>query len=382
MSITFELQHTSGGARAGLLRTDHGDVATPVFMPVGTQAAVKAVTPQMLHDVGAQIVLANTYHLVLRPGTDLVASAGGLHRFMSWDKPILTDSGGFQILSLADLRKVSDDGITFRSHVDGQLYHFTPERAVVDQATLGADIIMSFDYCTDHPCDRSEAERAVDLTSDWARKGSRVYGTRFEMNGYERILFGIVQGSTYPDLRERSLRDLCEIDFPGYAIGGLAVGEDRERTWEMTERVTAELPEGRPRYLMGMGTPLDLVEGVARGVDMFDCVMPTRNARNGSVFTRFGKIALRNSVHTRGLVPLDETCDCYTCRNFTRAYLRHLFQAREMLGPTLATIHNLRFYFRIMSEMREAIEQATFEKWRSGFIADYLTEDMNGARSA
>ena len=351
-------------------------------MPVGTQATVKAVTPRMLQEVGAQIVLANTYHLVLRPGTDLVVGAGGLHRFMSWEGPILTDSGGFQVLSLADLRKVSDDGITFRSHVDGKLHHFTAESAVRDQADLGADIIMSFDYCTDHPCGRIEAERAVQLTSDWARRGARVFGTRFERNGYERVLFGIVQGSIYPDLRERSLQELCEMDFPGYAIGGLAVGEERDRTWDVTELVTAALPEARPRYLMGMGTPLDLVEAVARGVDMFDCVMPTRNARNGTVFTVYGRLALRNAVHSRDFTPVDETCDCYTCRNFTRAYLRHLFQAREMLGPTLATIHNLRFYCRIMTEMRQAIKADVFENWRKDFVGKYSTADMGGAKSA
>ncbi|MFQ5510944.1 MAG: tRNA guanosine(34) transglycosylase Tgt [Candidatus Krumholzibacteriia bacterium] len=382
MSIEFELQCTCGDARAGMLRTDHGDVTTPVFMPVGTQATVKSVSPRMLRDVGSQIVLANTYHLVLRPGTELVASAGGLHRFMSWDGPILTDSGGFQVLSLADLRKVSDEGITFRSHIDGVLCRFTPESAVRDQAALGADIIMSFDYCTDYPCDRPEAERAVRLTTDWARRGRGVYGARFEMEGYERALFAVIQGSTYPDLRERSLGELGEIEFPGYAIGGLSVGEPRESTWEVTERVTSLLPGDRPRYLMGMGTPLDLVEGVARGVDMFDCVMPTRNARNGTVFTRHGKVALRNAAYARDFAPLDDECDCYTCRNFTRAYLRHLFLAREMLGPALATVHNLRFYCRIMEEMREAIENDTFAKWRSDFTMEYEAEETDGARSA
>jgi queuine tRNA-ribosyltransferase len=357
-------------------------VETPVFMPVGTQAAVKALSPENLEATGAQIVLANAYHLVLRPGTEVVAQAGGLHRFMAWSRPILTDSGGFQVLSLADLRKISDDGITFRSHIDGSLHRFTPERVIEDQAALGADIIMSFDYCTDYPCDRSEAERAVRLTGDWARRGSRVYGTRFEMNGYERVVFAIVQGSTYPDLRVRSANELLELDFPGYAIGALSVGEDRRVTWEIAQTVADKLPSDRPRYLMGMGTPLDLVNGVARGIDMFDCVMPTRNARNGTVFTHYGKMVLKNSVYARDFSPLDETCQCYTCRHFSRAYVRHLFLSGEMLGPTLATYHSLHFYSDLMREMREAIAANRFSKWRAEFVEQYESGAAHSARSA
>ena len=381
MPFSFAIENTSDGARAGRMTTDHGDVLTPVFMPVGTQAAVKAVTPDMLRGIGAQIILANTYHLVLRPGTELVEAAGGLHGFMSWDRPILTDSGGFQVLSLSNLRKISDEGITFRSHIDGTLYLFTPESTIRDQARLGADIIMSFDYCTHNPCERAEAERAVELTTRWARLGAQVYGTRFERHGYERVIFGIVQGSTYLDLRDRSRRELMEMDFPGYAIGALSVGEEVEATREITEAVASQLPVDKPRYLMGMGTPIDLVEGVARGVDMFDCVMPTRNARNGTVFSRDGKIVLRNSVHTRDFGPLDPECGCDTCSNFSRSYLRHLFQAGEILGPLLATYHSLYFYCDIMREMREAIQRDEFNRWRSRFIERYNAGAHGGANA-
>ena len=378
MSIFFALQHTTGKARAGLLSTDHGEVKTPVFMPVGTQAAVKAVTPQMLREIGAQIILANTYHLVLRPGSDLISEMGGLHRFMGWDKPILTDSGGFQVLSLSDLREITSEGITFRSHIDGSLYLFTPESAIEDQARLGADFVMSFDYCTGYPCDRTEAERAVSLTTRWAERGAGVFGTRFEMDGYERVVFGIVQGATYPDLRDRSRDELLDFDFPGYAIGGLSVGEEQMRTWDLAERVAEGLPADRPRYLMGMGTPLDLVEGVSRGIDMFDCVMPTRNARNGTIFTRHGKMVLKNAVHARDSSPIDEECGCYTCRNFSRAYLRHLFQAGEILGPTLATCHSLYYYSELMREIREAIERDRFLAWRGEFVDRYVSGAVNG----
>jgi queuine tRNA-ribosyltransferase len=382
MSISFELAGTSAGARAGVLRTDHGAVSTPVFMPVGTQAAVKGLSPKSLEETGAQILLANTYHLVLRPGTEIIAQAGGLHGFMSWNKPILTDSGGFQVLSLADLRRISDEGITFRSHIDGSLHLFTPESVVEAQARLGADIVMSFDYCTDFPCDRGEAERAVTLTSDWSRRGAGVYGTRFDMNGYERVVFGIVQGSVYPDLRRRSADDLMETDFPGYAIGALAVGEERSVTWDITELVIDLLPEDRPRYVMGMGTPLDLVDGVSRGIDMFDCVMPTRNARNGTVFTRRGRLVLKNAAYARDFSPIDEECECHTCRNFSRAYLRHLFMAGEMLGPTLATYHSLYFYHELMRGMREAILGGRFSDWRQDFIRRYESGAVGSAKSA
>lgn len=381
MPISFELHHKNEGARAGLLRTDHGEVPTPIFMPVGTQAAVKGLTSGMLEALGARIVLANTYHLVLRPGSEVVAAAGGLHKFMGWERPILTDSGGFQVFSLADLRKVEDDGITFRSHIDGALHLFTPERVVREQAALGADIIMSFDYCTDYPCSREEAERAVELTSDWAKRGAAVYGTAFEMNGYERWLFGIVQGSTFLDLRQRSREALLELDFPGYAIGALSVGEKNDDTWRVAREVADGLPHDKPRYLMGLGTPLDLVRGVERGIDMFDCVMPTRNARNGTVFTRFGKVVLKNAAYARDFSPLDPQCECYTCLNFSRAYLRHLFQAGEMLGPVLATNHSLHFYCELMNDMRIAIMDDRFTAWRNEFTQIYESGAVDGAQS-
>jgi queuine tRNA-ribosyltransferase len=382
MPIAFEIKMTSDGARAGTLRTDHGDVHTPVFMPVGTQAAVKAASPSVLHDIGAEIILANAYHLALRPGVSLIEDAGGLHRFMSWEKPILTDSGGFQVLSLADLRKIGDEGITFRSHIDGSLHLFTPEVMIETQARIGADIIMSFDYCIAHPCERAEAERAVALTSDWALRGSRVFGTRFDYKGYERSVFGIVQGATYPDLRRRSAADIVDMDFPGYALGGLSVGEEKRRTWDIVEQTTELLPADRPRYLMGLGTPLDLVEGVSRGVDLFDCVLPTRNARNGTVFSRHGKLVLKNAAFSRDFSPIDEECNCRTCRNYTRAYLRHLFMAGEILGPILATQHSLHFYCDLMREMRIAIEEGEFSRFRNRFIAQYGMDEVNGAKSA
>ena len=379
MPFSFELVLTNDNARAGVLRTDHGAVMTPVFMPVGTQGAVKAVTPRMLSEIGAGIILANTYHLVMRPGPDVVSGLGGLHRFMSWNGAILTDSGGYQAMSLADLRKITSDGIAFRSHVDGALHMFTPESAVEDQAKLGADIVMPLDYCAPYPCDRREAERAVALTTKWAARSAAVRGTRFEIEGYERALFGIVQGSTHLDLRERSRDETVELDFPGYAIGGLSVGEERAATWEVVESVTGGLPADRPRYLMGMGTPLDLVEGVSRGVDMFDCVMPTRNARNGTVFTGEGRIVLKNSMHTNAARPIDEGCPCYTCRNFSRGYLRHLFNASEILGPVLATVHNLHYYCGLMREMRSAIERGEFSAWRVRFVEKFSSGGPDGA---
>jgi queuine tRNA-ribosyltransferase len=380
MPFGFRLECTSGGARAGTITTGHGAIQTPVFMPVGTQATVKSITPEKLADpVGAQVILGNAYHLVLRPGADLIESAGGLHRFMGWPRPILTDSGGFQVYSLADLRKIGDDGISFRSHIDGALQLFTPESVIEAQAKIGADIVMSFDYCAPFPCDRSEAERAVKLTTDWARRGRDVFGALFDRNGYPQAVFGIVQGSCYDDLRRRSAAELQELEFPGYAIGGLSVGEAKDQMRDITALVTGQLPEDKPRYLMGVGTPLDLVEGVSRGVDMFDCVMPTRNARNGTVFTRRGKMVLKNAAFTSDFSPIDEACGCDTCRNHSRAYLRHLFAAGEILGPVLATQHSLYFYCQTMRDMRAAIEADHFESWRGEFVANYESGEHRAA---
>jgi len=383
MPFGFRLDHTSSGARAGTVNTDHGSIETPVFMPVGTQGTVKATTTAILRDViGAQIVLGNAYHLFLRPGVALIEKAGGLHRFINWDRPILTDSGGFQVFSLADLRKISSEGITFRSHVDGSEHLFTPEVVIDAETRIGADIIMSFDYCTSFPCSRDEAEKAVELTTLWARRGLNPHGARFDVNGYEQVIFGIVQGSAYADLRKRSAAELMEMDFPGYAVGGLSTGETKDTTWEITELVTGELPADKPRYLMGVGTPLDLIDGVARGVDMFDCVMPTRNGRNGTVFTREGKLVLKNAVHAEDFRPIDETCGCDTCRSYSRAYLRHLFMAGEILGPMLATHHSLYFYCDLMRKMRAAIEADRFDKWRAEFVEAYAAGEARRARSS
>jgi queuine tRNA-ribosyltransferase len=380
MPFGFRLECTSGGARAGTIDTDHGAVRTPVFMPVGTQATVKAITTEKLADpVGAQIILGNAYHLILRPGVELIEAAGGLHRFMDWPKPILTDSGGYQVYSLADLRKIGDDGITFRSHIDGALHLFTPGNVVEAQRRIGADILMSFDYCAPFPCERGEAERAVALTTRWAVEGAQRFGTRFAGRGYEQVLFGIVQGSCFPDLRRRSAAELLDIDFPGYAIGGLSVGEAKDQMWDITALVTEALPADKPRYLMGVGTPLDLLDGVARGVDMFDCVMPTRNARNGTVFTRWGKMVLKNAQFARDFSPIDEQCGCETCRRHSRAYLRHLFAAGEVLGPVLATHHSLYFYCELMAKMREAIEADQFDSWRREFVERYTSGERGFA---
>ena len=377
MPFAFRLEATSHGARAGILTTDHGEFPTPVFMPVGTQGTVKGTTVAGIRATGARIILGNTYHLVLRPGVELIEAAGGLHRFIGWDGAILTDSGGYQVFSLPALSRVKDEGVTFRSHIDGTLHVFSPEAVMEAQARIGADIIMSFDYFSGIPSSREAAERSVQLTTAWARRGRDVNGARFNRHGWEQVVFGIVQGAEYTDLRARSADEITDLDFPGYALGGLSVGETKGETWDMAETVTARLPADRPRYLMGMGTPLDLVEGIARGVDMFDCVLPTRNARNGTMFTRDGKVVLKNSVHTRDLAPLDAECTCETCRNHSRAYLRHLFIAGEMLGPILATRHNLHFYADTMRSARAAIVAGEFDSWRRSFV-DRFTRGGEG----
>jgi queuine tRNA-ribosyltransferase len=316
MPFSFHLEARSQGARAGRIVTDHGEFATPAFMPVGTQASVKGVTADELRGTGTGILLANAYHLYLRPGVDRIERGGGLHRFMGWDGVILTDSGGYQVFSLKSLTRVSREGVRFRSHVDGSLHVFSPEVVMEAQARMGADILMSFDYFRGIPCPRDEAERSVELTTEWARRGLSARGARFDRNGYEQVVFGIVQGAEYPDLRARSLSEIAALDFPGYAIGGLSVGEEKGITREITEQVASALPSGRPRYLMGMGTPTDLVEGVARGIDLFDCVLPTRNARNGTVFTRDGRVVLRSTRSARARraggtpAPTCATCFC------------------------------------------------------------------------
>jgi queuine tRNA-ribosyltransferase len=376
LSFGFELFGTeSGGARVGRLTTDHGIIETPAFMPVGTQATVKSLAPADLLGAGAQIILGNTYHLHLRPGEELIKEAGGLHKFMSWPGPVLTDSGGYQVFSLADLRKISDDGVSFRSHIDGSRRHLTPESVVDIQLDLGSDIMMVLDHCAEYPCSHDTALAAVARTTQWAERSLSPHGPRITRDGYERVLFAIVQGNVFEDLRERSARELVALDFPGYAIGGLSVGEPKEDLYGMAGFTAKFLPVEKPRYLMGVGFPEDLVEAVSRGIDMFDCVMPTRNARNGTVFSSRGRVILKNASNRRDFGPLDPECDCDTCRNYSRAYLRHLFMAGEMLGPRLATVHNIRFYLHLMEEMRQVIREDLFSQWRKEFYEKYAKSD-------
>jgi queuine tRNA-ribosyltransferase len=353
--MNFELLTTDGAARRGRLTLAHGVVETPVFMPVGTYGTVKAMTPQSLHDIGAQVCLGNTFHLWLRPGLEVVREFGGLHKFMGWNKPILTDSGGFQVFSLGELRKITEEGVKFSSPIDGAKLFLTPEESMRIQHVLNSDIVMIFDECTPYPATREEAAESMRLSMRWAQR------SRAEHNllGNANALFGIVQGGMYEDLRDESLAGLDEIGFDGMAIGGLSVGEPKEDMARILAHTAPRLPTHKPRYLMGVGTPEDLVNAVQAGIDMFDCVMPTRNARNGHLFTRFGDLKIKNAAHRHDTRPLDESCTCYTCTNFSRAYLHHLFRAGEILGSMLNTIHNLHYYQTIMREMREAIAAGT-----------------------
>ena len=361
----FELLTTDGGARRGRLTLAHGVVETPVFMPVGTYGTVKAMTPRDLHEIGAQICLGNTFHLWLRPGLEVVGAHGGLHRLMGWDKPILTDSGGFQVFSLGALRKITEEGVKFSSPIDGRKLFLTPEESMRIQHTLNSDIVMIFDECTPYPATHAQAADSMRMSMRWARR------SRDEHNRLENAnaLFGIVQGGMYEDLRDESLAGLCDIGFDGMAIGGLSVGEPKEEMERILAHTAPRLPTHKPRYLMGVGTPEDLVHGVQAGIDMFDCVMPTRNARNGHLFTRFGDVRIKNAQYKNDMRPLDESCDCYTCRNFSRAYLHHLFRVGEILGAQLNTIHNLRYYQTLMSELRNAIETGTLSDTVARFHA-------------
>lgn len=370
LSVGFTVikEDTATRARAGVLHTPRGDVPTPVFMPVGTQATVKALTPHEVRELGGRLVLSNTYHLYLRPGADLIAAAGGLHRFMGWEGPILTDSGGFQVFSLAPLVRVEDDGVWFRSHLDGSQHFFSPEKAVAVQEALGADIIMAFDQCPPYPCSYEEARQASDRTTRWA------YRCREAHRKKDQALFGIVQGSVYRDLREKSARELLAMDFPGYAIGGLSVGEPKELMYRVLDYTAPLLPREKPRYLMGVGSPDCLLEAVARGIDMFDCVLPTRMARHGAVFTSQGTLVVRNAAFARDFRPLEEGCDCYACRHFTRAYIRHLIKANEILGLRLTTLHNLRFIFRLMEEIRRTILEGRFCEFKEAFLSSWGRE--------
>ncbi len=357
--FSFEVVARSGRARAGLLTTPHGVVETPIFMPVGTAAAVKAVTRRDLEDVGAQIVLANTYHLMLRPGADLVARLGGLHGFTGWPRPFLTDSGGYQVFSLAKLRRLSEEGVAFRSHIDGSEHLLTPERSMEVQMHLGADVVMAFDECPPHGAAREALVEATARTTRWARRSRSAHARA------DQWLFGIVQGGTDLALREESARDLMALDFPGYAVGGLAVGEPKPERDRVLDHANEILPQAKPRYLMGVGTPEDILEGVARGVDMFDCVLPTRNARNGQLFTSRGRLSIRNARYRDDPRPPDEACECRTCRTVSRAYLRHLHAAGEITASVLMTIHNLFHYLDTVRKMRQSILLGRFEEFRA-----------------
>lgn len=367
-AVRYELIKTckQTGARLGRLHTPHGVIETPIFMPVGTQATVKAMTPEELKDIGSQIILSNTYHLYMRPGHDLIERAGGLHKFMNWDKPILTDSGGFQVFSLGPLRKIKEEGVEFRSHLDGSKHFLSPEKATEIQNALGSDIIMAFDECAPYPADRQYVKNSLERTTRWLErcKAAHKYPER-------QALFGIVQGGMYKDLREQSAREITAIDLPGYAIGGLSVGEPKEMMYEVLDYTVPLLPEDKPRYLMGVGSPDDLLEGVLRGIDMFDCVLPTRIARNGTAMTSQGKVVVRNASYAEDFSSLDPECDCYTCRNYTKAYLRHLIKCNEILGARLLTIHNLHFLLKLMENVREAIREDRLLDYKKDFFEKY-----------
>ena len=371
-AVTYELLHKdkTTGARRGIVHTPHGDIQTPVFMPVGTQATVKSMTPEELKEIGAQIILSNTYHLYLRPGHELVKEAGGLHKFMNWDKPILTDCGGFQVFSLSDLRTISEDGVEFRSHLDGSKHFFSPEKVMEIEEALGADIIMSFDECVKYPETHEYTKNSMERTTRWARRCKEAH-----KNTDRQALFGIIQGGFYEDLREKSAKDLIELDFPGYAIGGISVGEPKEEFLKMLYFTTPLMPENKPRYLMGVGTPANILEAVERGVDFFDCVYPSRNGRHGHVYTNAGKLNLFNAKYETDSRPIEEGCECPACKYHSRAYIRHLLKAKEMLGMRLCVLHNLYFYNTMMEEIRYAIEAGNYAEYKAKKLEGFKEND-------
>ncbi len=367
----FELQKSDNNskARAGIITTDHGTIETPIFMPVGTQGTVKAIDQKTLREeIDASIILGNTYHLYLRPGMEVINEAGGLHKFMNWDRNILTDSGGFQVFSLSELRKLKPDGVEFSSHLDGSKHFFSPEKVIEIERNIGADIIMPLDECTPYPCEYDYAKKSKELTSSWAILNKEAFEKSAPLYGHKQFLFGIIQGSVYKDLREQSARELINIGFDGYSIGGLAVGEPAENMYEIIDFTTEIIPENKPRYLMGVGRPENILEAIERGIDMFDCVMPTRNARNAYLFTSEGVVTIRSATYKKDFTPLDEKCDCYTCQNHTKAYLRHLFNTKEILAYELATIHNLKFYLNLVREARKRIIEGSYTEWKNSFI--------------
>lgn len=368
--MQFEISHRDGKARRGRLHFPRGTIETPAFMPVGTRATVKTLTPEELENLGAQIILGNTFHLMLRPGMDVIRAQGGLHRFMHWEKPILTDSGGFQVFSLSRVRKISEEGVHFQSPIDGKKIFLSPEISMQIQRELGADIVMCFDECTPYPCDYEQAEESMSLSLRWALRSKTAHANN------PSALFGIVQGSVYNLLREQSLAQLVELDFDGYALGGLSVGESKSEMSRVVSHMAPRMPENKPRYLMGVGTPGDLVMAVSSGIDMFDCVMPTRNARNGHLFTSHGVIRIRNSRYRNDSAPIDDRCACYTCAHYSRAYLHHLDRCGEMLGSRLNTIHNLHYYQALMAELRQAIEQGKLPAFLEAFQKIYPNEEQ------
>mgnify|MGYP001443429913 FL=1 len=368
-AVTYELLHEckQTGARRGVIHTPHGDIQTPIFMPVGTQATVKSMTPEELkEEVKAQIILSNTYHLYLRPGSKLVKEAGGLHKFMNWDRAILTDSGGFQVFSLGDLRTISEEGVEFKSHLDGSKHFFSPESVMETENDLGADIIMAFDECVEYPATYEYTKQSMERTTRWAKRCKEAH-----KNTEKQGLFGIIQGGFYKDLRDKSLEDLVAMDFPGYAIGGISVGEPKEEFLDILRYTTPKMPKNKPRYLMGVGTPDYLIEAALAGIDMCDCVLPTRIARNGTAMTWNGKVVVRNATYERDFTPLDSECDCYTCRNYTKAYLRHLVKTKEILGVRLLSIHNLYFLSKLMERVRKEIENDNLLNFKNEFYSKY-----------
>ncbi len=369
MSIKFKLikeaKELNSNARLGILKTEHSVIETPVFMPVGTQGTIKGILPKEIESLGFSIILSNAYHLFLRPGHELISKAGGLHRFMGWDKSILTDSGGFQVFSLGKINKINDEGVTFQSYIDGSRHFIGPKQAMEIQMDLGSDIAMVFDQCAPYPATRRETEIAAKRTFQWAKECQKHHFKKTQS------LFGIVQGGIYPDLRKENAQQLIDLNFPGYALGGLSVGEPKPLMYEILDEISMILPKQKPKYLMGVGAPESILEAVSRGIDMFDCVLPTRNGRNGSLFTFKGKISITNSKFKKDLTPIDEKCQCYVCNNFTKAYLRHLYIANEMLAPILGTIHNLYFMNNLMIEIRFAIKENRFDSYKKKFLENY-----------
>lgn len=370
---SFELLKKSShcSARFGKLHTAHGIINTPVFMPVGTQGSVKTISNEELYGSGADIILSNSYHIYLRPGTDIIEAAGGINKFIGWDKPMLTDSGGFQIFSLATLRRINSEGAEFQSHIDGSKHFFTPEKSIEVQRKIGADIIMAFDECAPYPCTHEYSQRSMRLSIEWAKRCKKHFDVYKPIYGKEQLLFGIIQGSVYPDLRKESTERTVDIDFPGYAIGGLSVGEPKEEMISVLDTVTPLMPQDKPRYLMGVGMPEDLWEAVERGIDMFDCVLPTRNGRNGQAFTSRGKVNIKNAPYIKDFTPLDEECSCPTCKGYTKAYLNHLFRSQEILALRLLSLHNIYFMVKLASIIRKSIELDNFPEAKKNFFSKY-----------